>query len=46
MTICHILNREQLYILEDEEDEVSTDDFLRSLEDQISRDIGRVDLHN
>ena len=35
MTICHILNREQLYILEDEESVVE-EDFLRSLESIVS----------
>ena len=35
MTICHILNKEQLYILEDE-DSIVEDDFLRSLESIVS----------
>ena len=35
MTICHILNREQLYILEDEESVVE-EDFLRSLESIVT----------
>lgn len=35
MTICHILNREQLYILEDEET-VEDEDFIRSLETIVS----------
>lgn len=38
MTICHILNREQLYILEDEEP-AQEDDFFRSLEESLNESV-------
>ena len=43
MTICHILNREQLYILEDEEP-VQEDDFFRSLEESLNENVTHLTI--